>query len=49
MTFEEAKQKAEQFFEWPTEKKDIVTTTSALLFAMECVKEAVGIGRALAE
>ena len=40
MTLEEAKERAEQFFDWPSDKRETVTYTSALLFAMECVKEA---------
>lgn len=33
MTIDEIKAKAESFFEFPTENKDHVTTTSAVLFA----------------
>lgn len=41
MTIEEIEKQAEQFFEWPGEKTDVVTYTSALLFARHCVQEAV--------
>jgi len=40
MTRDEIKAKAEEFFEWPDERRDVVTYTSALLFAEECVKAA---------
>lgn len=33
MTLDEIKVKADLFFEFPTEKRDHVTTTSAMLFA----------------
>ncbi len=33
-------ERAEQFFEWPGEKTDTVTYTSALLFAEHCVQQA---------
>lgn len=38
MTLEQIEQKAETFFGFPTPNKDHVTTTSAILFARECVK-----------
>ena len=34
MTFDEMKAKADAFFEWPSDKRDYVTTTSAVLFAL---------------
>ena len=40
MTRDEIKAKAEEFFKWPDERRDVVTYTSALLFAEECVKVA---------
>ena len=40
MTLDEIKVKADSFFEFPTENKDHVTTTSALLFARECCTDA---------
>ena len=40
MTLDEIKVKADLFFEFPTKNKDHVTTTSALLFASECCKDA---------
>jgi hypothetical protein len=40
MTFDQTKAKADSFFEFPTDNKDHVTTTSAILFAMECAKDA---------
>jgi len=33
MTLEEIKKEAESFFEWPSDNKQTVTTTSAILFA----------------
>jgi hypothetical protein len=39
MTFEEMEAKAELFFEFPTEQRGSVTYTSAILFAMKCVKD----------
>ena len=39
MTLDQIQQKAETFFEFPTANKDHVTTTSAVLFARECVSE----------
>lgn len=41
MTFEQLQKKADSFFEFPTVNKNHVTTTSAVLFALECVKEAI--------
>ena len=41
MTLEQIQEKADSFFEFPTENKDHVTTTSAVLFARECCKEAI--------
>ena len=38
MTREEIEAKAATFFEFPTDNKDHVTTTSAILFAEECCK-----------
>ena len=40
MQLSEIQAKAESFFEWPTEDKRHVTTTSALLFAQKCVDDA---------
>ncbi len=40
MQLSEIQNKAEAFFEWPTEDKRHVTTTSALLFAQKCVDDA---------
>ena len=37
----EIEKQAEQFFEWPGEKTDVVTYTSALLFAEHCVRQAI--------
>lgn len=45
MTFEETKTKADSFFEFPTENKDHVTTTSAILFALEAYRSGVEEGR----
>ena len=41
MTLEQIQEKADSFFDFPTENKDHVTTTSAVLFARECCKEAI--------
>lgn len=41
MTRKEIEQQAEHFFEWPGEKTDVVTYTSALLFAEHCVRQAI--------
>jgi hypothetical protein len=41
MTFEEMKTKADSFFDFPTENRDHVTTTSAVLFALEAFKSGV--------
>jgi len=35
MTFEEIKEIAETWFEWPDERRDLLTYTSALLFARD--------------
>lgn len=40
----EIEKQAEQFFEWPGERTDTVTYTSALLFAEHCVREAMRDG-----
>ena len=41
MTFDEMKAKAGLFFEFPTENRDHVTTTSAVLFALEMYRAGV--------
>lgn len=38
MTFEELKQLADSFFEWPTKDRTQVTLTSALLFAQHVLE-----------
>lgn len=40
MTTEEIDILAEEFFEFPTDKRDVVTFTSAKLFAKYCVDKA---------
>ena len=40
MQLSEIQDKADFFFDWPTEDKRYVTTTSALLFAQKCVDDA---------
>lgn len=47
MTFEEMKTKADSFFEFPTESRDHVTTTSAILFALEAFKAGVDAANTL--
>lgn len=44
MTFDEMKEKADIFFEFPTENRDHVTTTSCILFAMQAFN--IGIAAA---
>lgn len=29
--------KAETFFDWPSDRRDVVTTTSCILFAQQCI------------
>lgn len=41
MTLDELRAEAEAFFEWPGDRKDIVTLASALLFAQEMVNKAM--------
>ena len=38
MNREEIERQAEEFFEWPCGVREVVTYTSALLFAEHCVK-----------
>ena len=40
MTLEEIKQRADDFFNWPTERRDFITYTSAMIFAQKCADEA---------
>lgn len=40
MTLDQIKRMADQFFEWDSEKREVVTYTSALLFAQHCVNNA---------
>jgi len=39
MTLDEIKAKADTFFDWPSDKRDSVTYTSAMLFAWHIAKE----------
>lgn len=41
MTREEIKKAAEEFFEWPTEKRETVTLTSCIFFAEHIAEKAV--------
>lgn len=47
MTFEEMKAKADEFFEFPTANKDHVTTTSAVLFALEMYRAGIDAVKSL--
>lgn len=47
MTFEDMKTKADSFFEFPTENRDHVTTTSAVLFALEAFKSGIDAANTL--
>jgi len=47
MTFEEMKAKADSFFEFPTENRDHVTTTSSILFALEAFRAGVDAANTL--
>ena len=40
MTLEKIKQRADIFFDWPTEKRNFIIYTSAIIFAKKCADDA---------
>lgn len=40
MTFDEIMAEADKFFEWPDDSRDVVTLTSAVLFAQQIAEKA---------
>jgi hypothetical protein len=39
MDLQDIKQKAETYFEWPNKDRDYITYYSAMVFALDCVKD----------